>query len=128
MPKTVITSTSGKAIGPYSLGIGAGDYVFLSGQIPLDSATGKLVEGGIEAQTEQVFRNIKALLQNAGVTMDHVVKATVFMTDLKEFAAMNGIYEKHATTPYPARSTIQVAGLPMGAKVEIEMIAWRGAK
>lgn len=128
MPKTVITSTSAKAIGPYSLGIGAGDYVFLSGQIPLDGATGKLVEGGIEAQTEQVFRNIKALLQNAGVTMDHVVKATVFMTDLKEFVAMNGVYEKHVTTPYPARSTIQVAGLPMGAKVEIEMIVWRGAK
>jgi len=128
MPKTVLTSTTGKAIGPYSLGIGAGDYVFLSGQIPLDGATGKLVEGGIEAQTEQVFRNIKALLDNAGVTMDHVVKATVFMADLKDFAAMNGIYEKHVSAPYPARSTIQVAGLPMGARVEIEMIAWRGAK
>jgi 2-iminobutanoate/2-iminopropanoate deaminase len=126
MPKTVLTSKSGKAIGPYSLGIGAGDYVFLSGQIPLDGATGKLVEGGIEAQTEQVFRNIKALLENAGVTMAQVVKATVFMTDLKEFAAMNGVYEKNVAAPYPARSTIQVAGLPMGAKVEIEMIAWRG--
>ena len=128
MPKTVLTSATSKAIGPYSLGIGAGDFVFLSGQIPLDGATGKLVEGGIEAQTEQVFRNIKALLANAGVTMDHVVKATVFMTDLKEFAAMNGVYEKNVATPYPARSTIQVAGLPMGARVEIEMIAWRGAK
>jgi 2-iminobutanoate/2-iminopropanoate deaminase len=126
MPKTVLTSKSGKAIGPYSLGIGAGDYVFLSGQIPLDGTTGKLVEGGIEAQTEQVFANIKALLDNAGVTMANVVKATVFMTDLKEFAAMNGIYEKHVAAPYPARSTIQVAGLPMGARVEIEMIAWRG--
>jgi 2-iminobutanoate/2-iminopropanoate deaminase len=126
MPKTVLTSKTGKAIGPYSLGIGAGDYVFLSGQIPLDGATGKLVEGGIEAQTEQVFHNIKALLENAGVTMAQVVKATVFMTDLKEFAAMNGVYEKNVSTPYPARSTIQVAGLPMGAKVEIEMLAWRG--
>ncbi len=126
MPKTVLTSKSGKAIGPYSLGIGAGEYVFLSGQIPLDGATGKLVEGGIEAQTEQVFANIKALLDNAGVTMAQVAKATVFMTDLKEFAAMNAIYEKHVPAPYPARSTIQVAGLPMGAKVEIEMIAWRG--
>ena len=126
MSKTILTSKTGKAIGPYSLGIGAGDYVFLSGQIPLDGATGKLVDGGIEAQTEQVFKNIKALLENAGVTMAQVVKATVFMTDLKEFAAMNGIYEKHVPTPYPARSTIQVAGLPMGAKVEIEMIAWRG--
>ena len=128
MPKTILTSPGAKAIGPYSLGIGAGEYVFLSGQIPLDGATGKLVDGGIEAQTEQVFRNITALLANAGVTMDHVVKATVFMTDLKEFAAMNGVYEKNVAAPYPARSTIQVAGLPMGAKVEIEMIAWRGAK
>jgi 2-iminobutanoate/2-iminopropanoate deaminase len=126
MPKTVLTSASGKAIGPYSLGIGAGDYVFLSGQIPLDGATGKLVPGGIEAQTEQVFRNIKALLETAGVTMAQVLKATVFMTDLKEFADMNAVYEKNVPAPYPARSTIQVAGLPMGAKVEIEMIAWRG--
>ena len=126
MPKTILTSKSGKAIGPYSLGVAAGDYVFLSGQIPLDGATGKLVEGGIEAQTEQVFANIKALLDNAGVTIGQVVKATVFMTDLKEFAAMNAIYERHVPAPYPARSTIQVAGLPMGAKVEIEMIAWRG--
>lgn len=128
MAKTVLTSPTGKAIGPYSLGIGAGDTVFLSGQIPLDGSTGKLVEGGIEAQTEQVFRNIKALLDNAGVTMAHVVKATVFMTDLKEFAAMNGVYEKNFAAPYPARSTIQVAGLPMAAKVEIEVIAWRGAQ
>ena len=126
MPKTVLTSATGKAIGPYSLGIAAGDYVFLSGQIPLDGATGKLAPGDIEAQTEQVFRNIKALLENAGVTMAQVVKATVFMTDLTEFAAMNAVYEKNVPAPYPARSTIQVAGLPMGAKVEIEMLAWRG--
>jgi 2-iminobutanoate/2-iminopropanoate deaminase len=128
MDKTAITSATGKAIGPYSLGINAGDYVFLSGQIPLDGTTGKLVDGGIEQQTQQVFRNIKALLASSGTSMDHVVKATVFMTDLKEFAAMNGVYEQHATVPYPARSTVQVAGLPMGAKVEIEVIAWRGAK
>jgi 2-iminobutanoate/2-iminopropanoate deaminase len=126
MPKTILTSKTGKAIGPYSLGVAAGDYVFLSGQIPLDGATGKLVDGGIEAQTEQVFANIKALLDNASVTMAQVVKATVFMTDLKDFAAMNAVYERHVPSPYPARSTIQVAGLPMGAKVEIEMLAWRG--
>ena len=125
MSKKVIESKAAKAIGPYSLGIDANDYVFLSGQIPLDGATGKLVEGGIEAQTEQVFRNIKALLDAAGLTYAHVVKATVFMLDLKEFAAMNAIYEKHVTKPYPARSTIQVAGLPMGARVEIEMLAKR---
>lgn len=127
MPKTVIESKSAKAIGPYSLGIAAGDLVFLSGQIPLDGATGKLVAGGIEEQTEQVFRNIKALLEAAGIGMQHVVKATVFMTDLGEFQAMNAIYQKHVATPFPARSTIQIAGLPMGARVEIEMIASRAA-
>jgi 2-iminobutanoate/2-iminopropanoate deaminase len=126
MTKTVIETPKSKAIGPYSLGIAAGDYVFLSGQIPLDGATGKLVPGGIEAQTEQVFANVKALLEAAGVTMEQVVKATVFMTDLKDFAAMNAIYSKHVAAPYPARSTIQVAGLPMGAMVEIEMTAYRG--
>lgn len=128
MSKTIVTSASAKAIGPYSLGIGAGDYVFLSGQIPLDGATGKLVDGGIEAQTQKVFDNILALLDSAGVTMEHVVKATVFMIDLGEFAAMNGVYEKNVAAPYPARSTVQVAALPMGARVEIEMIVWRGAK
>lgn len=126
MLKKPVESPIGKAIGPYSLGIDAGDYVFLSGQIPLDGNTGKLVEGGIEPQTEQVFKNIKALLDSAGLTYANVVKATVFMTDLKEFAAMNAIYEKHVAKPYPARSTIQVAGLPMGARVEIEFIAKRG--
>jgi 2-iminobutanoate/2-iminopropanoate deaminase len=126
MPKSEITSKTGKAIGPYSLGIAVGDTVYLSGQIPLDGATGKLVDGGIEAQTEQVFANIKALLDSAGLTFAHVVKATVFMTDLKEFQAMNGVYQKHMPAPFPARSTIQVAGLPMGAKVEIEVIAVRG--
>ena len=128
MSKTVIESKIAKAIGPYSLGIGAGDYVFLSGQIPLDGATGKLVEGGIEAQTEQVFKNIKALLEASGSTMTQVVKTTVFMTDLSEFQAINGVYAKHVPQPYPARSTIQGAGLPMGARVEIEMIVWKGTK
>lgn len=128
MPKSEIKTTSAKAIGPYSLGIGAGDTVYLSGQIPLDAATGKLVEGGIEAQTEQVFRNIKALLDAAGLDLGHVVKTTVFMTDLKEFQAMNTVYQKHMPAPFPARSTVQVSALPMGARLEIETIAWRGAK
>ncbi len=128
MAKTIIESKIAKAIGPYSLGVGAGDYVFLSGQIPLDGASGKIVDGGIEAQTEQVFKNIKALLEASGSSMDQVVKTTVFMTDLGEFQAMNGVYAKHVPQPYPARSTIQVAGLPMGAKVEIEMIVWKGGK
>jgi 2-iminobutanoate/2-iminopropanoate deaminase len=125
MQKKVISSPIAKAIGPYSLGIDAGQTVYLSGQIPLDGATGKLVPGGIEAQTEQVFKNIKALLDAAGLTYKNVVKATVFMIDLAEFQAMNAIYAKHVPEPFPARSTIQVAGLPMGARVEIEMICVR---
>lgn len=126
LKKNPITTPSAKAIGPYSLGIDAGPTIYLSGQIPLDGATGKLVPGGIEAQTEQVFKNIKSLLDAAGLTYDNVVKATVFMIDLGEFQAMNAIYAKHVPQPYPARSTIQVAGLPMGARVEIEVIAVRG--
>ena len=101
MTRKAIETPKSKVIGPYSLGIDTGNLVFLSGQIPLDAATGKLVEGGIEAQTEQVFANIKALLDAAGLTMDHVAKTTVFMTDLKEFAAMNGVYTKHVTAPTP---------------------------
>lgn len=125
MQKKPILSPIAKAIGPYSLGIDAGQTVYLSGQIPLDGATGKIVEGGIDAQTEQVFKNIKALLDASGLTYANVVKATVFMTDLSEFQAMNAIYAKHVPEPFPARSTIQVAALPMGARVEIEMIAVR---
>ena len=128
MPKTVISTPSNKVIGPYSGGIAAGDYVFLSGQIPLDGATGKLVPGGITEQTEQVFANIRGLLAAAGLGFEHVVKATVFMLDLADFAAMNAVYQRHMPAPYPARSTIQVAGLPMAARVEIEVLAWQGAR
>jgi 2-iminobutanoate/2-iminopropanoate deaminase len=125
MPHTALFPPGSKPLGPYSPGIAAGDYVFVAGQIPID-ANGNIVPGEIEAQTEQVFRNLKAVLDAAGLTFAHVVKSTVFMMDLGEFARMNAVYEKHVTQPYPARSTIQVAGLPRGAKVEIEMIAWRG--
>jgi 2-iminobutanoate/2-iminopropanoate deaminase len=125
MPNTSISPAGAKVLGPYSPAIGAGDHVFLSGQIPMD-ATGDVVAGGIEEQTEQVFKNIKAVLDAAHLTFAHVVKATVFMTDLGEFARMNAIYEKHVVQPYPARSTIQIVALPKGAKVEIEMIAYRG--
>ena len=126
MTNKAISSPKTKAIGPYSLGIDTGEFVFLAGQIPLDAATGKLVGGDIKEQTEQVFRNISALLDAAGLTYANVVKALVFMTDLGEFAAMNEVYAKYVVEPYPARSTIQVAGLPMGAKVEIEFICRRG--
>jgi 2-iminobutanoate/2-iminopropanoate deaminase len=125
MPNTAIHPAGAKPLGPYSPGIGAGDYVFISGQIPIN-AEGNIVPGEIEAQAEQVFKNIKSVLDAAHLTFAHVVKATVFMTDLGEFARMNAIYEKHVVQPYPARSTIQISALPKGAKVEIEMIAYRG--
>lgn len=125
MPNTALFPPGAKPLGPYSPGIAAGDYVFLAGQIPIDAA-GNIVPGDISAQTDQVFKNIKAVLEAAGLTFAHVVKSTVFMIDLAEFGAMNAVYEKYTVQPYPARSTIQVAGLPKGARVEIEMIAYRG--
>ena len=125
MPTSALFPPGAKPLGPYSPGIVAGDYVFLAGQIPIDAA-GNIVPGEIEAQTEQVFKNIEAVLKAAGLTFAHVVKATVFMIDLSEFGRMNAIYEKYAKQPYPARSTVQVAGLPKGARVEIEMLAYRG--
>lgn len=125
MALTALFPPGAKPLGPYSPGIAAGDYVFLAGQIPID-ANGDIVPGGIEAQTEQVFKNIEAVLQAVGLSFANVVKATVFMADLGDFTRMNAVYEKHVVQPYPARSTFQVAALPKGAKVEIEMIAYRG--
>ena len=125
MPKQAIITPKGKAIGPYSLGIASGDLVFLSGQIPLDSATGKLVDGDVSAQARQSLENLKAVLEAAGLSFAHVVKTTIFLTDMADFAAVNEVYKGYVTEPYPARSTIAVAGLPLGAKVEIEMIAAR---
>lgn len=125
--KTAITPPNGKAIGPYSLAIANGDLVFISGQIPLDSATGKLVEGDVGAQARQSLENLKAILDAAGLGFGHVVKTVIFLTDMADFAAVNEVYKAYVTEPYPARSTIAVAGLPLGAKVEIEMIASRSA-
>lgn len=118
--------TSGKVAGaPYSVAIDTGSTVYVSGQVPLDARTGKLVPGGIKEQTEQVFANLRAALQEAGLSLHHVVKSTVFMSDLGEFGAMNEVYAKQMPAPFPARSTVQVAALPLGAKVEIEVIAVR---
>jgi len=127
MPKRAITTPKGKAIGPYSMGIAAGDLVFISGQIALDAATGKLVEGDVKAQASQALENLKVILDAAGLTFAHVVKTTIFLTDMADFAAVNEVYKGHVSEPYPARSTIAVAALPMAAKVEIEMIASRSA-
>jgi 2-iminobutanoate/2-iminopropanoate deaminase len=125
MPKRAITTPKGKAIGPYSLAVEAGDYLFVSGQIPLDAATGKLVEGDVSAQTRQSLENLKAILDAAGLTFADVVKTAIFLTSMGDFAAVNEVYKAYVSEPYPARSTIAVAALPMGAKVEIEMIAMR---
>jgi 2-iminobutanoate/2-iminopropanoate deaminase len=111
------------AIGPYSQGINTSSFVFLSGQIPLVRDTGKFVEGGIKEQTEQVIANIQALLASQKLGLGDVVKATVFLADMEEFAAMNEVYAKHFTGTPPARSTVQVARLPRDARVEIEVIA-----
>jgi 2-iminobutanoate/2-iminopropanoate deaminase len=120
---TISSPDAPPAIGPYSQGINTGSFVFLSGQIPLVGDTGKFVEGIIKEQTEQVIANIKALLATQGLNLSDVVKATVFLADMNEFAAMNEVYTSHFTAPYPARSTVQVARLPRDARVEIEVIA-----
>ncbi len=123
MTKTPIKTDKASAVGPYSLGINANSFVFVSGQVPLDASTGKLVEGDIGTQTEQCFANLKAVLEAAGLGFDDVVKTTVFLVDMGDFAAMNEVYTKHVSEPYPARSTIAVAALPLNAQVEIELIA-----
>ena len=127
MPKQPITTPKAKAIGPYSAAIESGELVFVSGQIPLDSLSGKLVEGDIAAQTRQALENLKTILAAAGLGFGHVVKTTIFLTSMGDFAAVNGVYQSYLSEPYPARSTIAVAALPMGAKVEIEMVASRSA-
>jgi 2-iminobutanoate/2-iminopropanoate deaminase len=127
MPKKAITTPKAKPIGPYSTAIESGDLVFVSGQIPLDAATGKLVEGDIAAQARQSLENLKTILGAAGLSFAHVVKTTIFLTSMGDFAAVNEVYKAYLGEPYPARSTIAVAALPMGAKVEIEMIASRSA-
>ena len=122
--KTVISTTNAPAaIGPYSQAIRVGKIIFTSGQIPIDPATGSFVEGGIKEQTRQSLLNVKAILNEAGTTMDHVIKTTVFMADMNDFAEMNSVYSEFFNTPYPARSAVAVKTLPKGALVEIEVIA-----
>ncbi len=115
-----------KAIGPYSQAASHGSLVFLSGQIPLVPESGSLIEGGIENQAEQVLKNLSAVLKHAGLTFAQVLKTTIFLTDLSHFQVVNNIYEKALGNSKPARSTIQVAALPRGALIEIEMIAAKG--
>jgi 2-iminobutanoate/2-iminopropanoate deaminase len=122
-PQAIAPAGAAKAVGPYSHGIRIGDFLFCSGQIPLDPATGNLVEGGIEKQTERALENVRILLADQGLEFGNVVKTTVFMMNLGEFAAMNAVYSRFFRPPYSARSTVQVAGLPKGALVEIEIVA-----
>lgn len=123
MKKQVQTDKAPKAIGPYSQGIIANGFVFCSGQIPIDPATGNLLNGTIEDETRQVLKNLAAVLEAAGSSLDDVVKATVFLQDMNDFAKMNGVYGEFFKTPYPARAAVQVARLPRDVKVEIEAVA-----
>ena len=122
--KTVIRpAKSAAAVGPYNHAVRIADFLFCAGQIPIDPANGNLVAGDIKAQTERVLQNVQAILEDQKLTFANVIKSTVFMTNLADFGAMNEVYAKYFTSDFPARSTVQVAALPKGANVEIEVIA-----
>lgn len=123
MKEQVATNDAPQAIGPYSQAIKANGFVFASGQIALDPRTGQVVEGSIKEQTQRVMRNIEAVLQAAGSSFEQVIKTTVFLADMGEFAEMNEVYGQYFPAPPPARSTVQVSRLPRDVKVEIEIIA-----
>lgn len=125
--KRVISTTKApSAIGPYSQAIQAGNLVYTSGQLPIDAATGEFAAGGIKEQTRQSLLNVKAILEEAGLTMGDVVKTTVFMADMSDFADMNAVYAEFFAVPFPARSAVAVKTLPKGALVEIEVVALGG--
>ena len=123
MREVVATKDAPQAIGPYSQAIKAGGFVFLSGQVALDPATGQVVAGDVAAQTERVLKNLAAVLAAAGSSLEKAVKTTVFLKNMADFAAMNEVYGRHFAAAPPARSTVAAAGLPKGARVEIEAIA-----
>ena len=123
MKKVISTSKAPAAIGPYSQAIQVGNLVFASGQIPIDPASGSFVAGGVKEQVRQSLTNVKAILDEAGLTLDNVVKTTVFLADMNDFADVNAVYAEFFAEPYPARSAVAVKTLPKGALVEIEVIA-----
>ena len=125
MARKAIVSAKAASVGPYSHGIDSDGLIFLSGQTPISGDTGKIVEGGIAAQTQQCFNNLFGVLAAAGLAPDDVLKVTVFLTDMNDFPAMNEVYKTQFSQPYPARTTIGVASLPLGASIEIELIARR---
>jgi 2-iminobutanoate/2-iminopropanoate deaminase len=126
MRQAISTPAAPAAIGPYSQAVRAGGLLFVSGQIPLDPATATMVEGDIAAQTHRVFRNLSGILEAAGTSLDRVVRITVYLADMNDFAAMNEVYATYFSSPAPARSTIQAARLPRDARVEIDAIAEAG--
>lgn len=121
--KIIATTEAPAAVGPYSQAVKFGDFVFTAGQIPLVPETGQLIDGGIEAQTRQALTNLSKVLEAAGSSLGNVVKTTIFVTDMGDFAQVNGVYGTFFTNDPPARSTVQVAALPLGANIEIEVIA-----
>lgn len=125
MKKVIKTTAAPAAIGPYSQGISLGDLVFASGQIPLNPNTGEMVGQTVEEQTEQVLKNLRAVLEADGLGMKNLVKTTVFLKNMGDFPKFNAVYEKHMVAPFPARATVEVSALPKGALVEIEGIACR---
>lgn len=124
--KPIVTSAAPAAIGPYSQAIEVNGFVYASGQLPIDPATGAFPEGGVQEQTRQSLLNVKAILEEAGLTLANVVKTTVYLADMGDFAAMNEIYSQFFSQPFPVRSAVAVKALPKGALVEVEVIAARG--
>ncbi|MBF0302413.1 MAG: RidA family protein [Desulfamplus sp.] len=120
--KIIKTDKAPAAIGPYSQGVATGNLLFTSGQLPIDPSTGKLVDGSIEDKAHIVFKNIKAIAEAAGTNLDKAVKTTVFLADIKNFQAVNGVYAQYFKEPFPARSAFQVGALPLGADIEVEAI------
>lgn len=125
MTKKVYKPEGAAIVGPYSPAVEANGFVYFSGQIPIDSSTGKIIEGGVKAQTMQCFKNLSNVLAAAGVKSDDVVKTTVYLTDINDFSAVNQVYGEYFKSPYPARTAIAVCALPLGSKVEIDVIAKR---
>ena len=125
MRKAIVTDKGPKPVGPYSQAIVEGDFVFVSGQGPLDPTTGKRETGNVQSETKRVFENIKAILEAAGSSLDQVMKCNVYLRDINDFAAMNEVYKTYFSAPFPARTTIQAGALPGGIAVEIECIAKR---